>query len=110
LEYKDNKHNNLKFLKMKELQPVNQNVLLDISEDNQEQRTASGIIIPDSAKEKQNIAKVVAMSNIENSEIAVGDKVLYKAFSGTETEFEGEKYLLIQYPELLAKIVETDEI
>jgi chaperonin GroES len=95
---------------MKELQPVNQNVLLDITEDNQEQRTASGIIIPDSAKEKQNTAKVVAMSNIENAEIAVGDKVLYKAFSGTKTEFEGNKYLLIQYSELLAKIVETDEI
>lgn len=95
---------------MKELQPVNQNVLLEIPDDKQEQRTASGIIIPDTAKEKQNIARVVAMSNIENAEIAVGDKVLYKAFSGTEVEFEGEKYLLVQYPELLAKIVETEEI
>ena len=36
---------------MKELQPVNQNVLLDITEDNTEQKTASGLIIPDSAKE-----------------------------------------------------------
>lgn len=95
---------------MKELQPVNQNVLLDISDDKQEQRTAAGIIIPDSAKEKQNSARVIAMSNIENTEIAVGDLVLYKAYGGTETEFEGKKYLLIQYPELLAKIVETDEI
>jgi len=95
---------------MNELQPVNQNVLLDISDDKQEQRTTSGIIIPDSAKEKQNIAKVLAMSNIENAEIVVGDKVLYKSFSGNETEFEGKKYLLIQYSEILAKIVETDEI
>ena len=95
---------------MKELQPVNQNVLLDISDDKQEQRTASGIIIPDSAKEKQNIAKVIAMSAVENAEIAVGDMVLYKAYSGTEVEFEGKKYLLVQYPELLAKIVETEEI
>ena len=95
---------------MKELQPVNQNVLLDISDDNQEQKTASGIIIPDSAKEKQNIANVLAMSNIDNAEISVGDKVLYGAFNGTETEFEGKKYLLIQYSDILAKIVETDEI
>ena len=95
---------------MKELQPVNQNVLLDVTEDKQEQKTASGIIIPDSAKEKQNIARVVALSNIENAEIAVGDLVLYKAFSGTETEFEGKQYLLVQYSELLAKIVETEEI
>jgi chaperonin GroES len=95
---------------MNELQPVNQNILLDISDDKQEQRTTSGIIIPDTAREKQNIAKVLAMSNIENAEIAVGDKVLYKLFSGTETEFEGKKYLLIQYAEILAKIVETDKI
>lgn len=95
---------------MKELQPVNQNVLLDVTDDKTEQKTASGIIIPDSAKEKQTIAKVMAMSNIENAEISVGDSVLYKSFSGTETEFEGKKYLLIQYAEILAKIVETDEI
>ena len=95
---------------MKELQPVNQNVLLEIADNKGEQRTASGIIIPDSAKEKQNIAKVVAMSNIDNVEIAVGDKVLYKEYSGNETEFEGKNYLVIQYAEILAKIVETDEI
>ena len=95
---------------MRELQPVNQNVLLDVTDDNKEQRTASGIIIPDSAKEKQTIAKVMAMSNIENAEISVGDLVLYKTYGGTETEFEGKKYLLIQYSEILAKIVETDEI
>jgi chaperonin GroES len=95
---------------MKELQPVNQNVLLDITEEDKIQKTASGIIIPDTAKEKESIAKVVAMSNIENAEIAVGDMVLYKAFSGTETEFEGKKYLLIPYADLLAKVVETDEI
>jgi chaperonin GroES len=95
---------------MNELQPVNQNVLLDISDDRQEQKTASGIIIPDTAKEKQNIARVLAISNIENAEIAVGDKVLYKPHNGNEIEFEGRKYLLIQYSEILAKIVETEKI
>jgi chaperonin GroES len=96
---------------MNELQPVNQNVLLDISSDSkEEQKTTSGIIIPDTAKEKQNIAEVLAMSNIENTEIIVGDRVLYKSFSGNEIEFEGKKYLLIQYSEILAKIVETEEI
>jgi len=95
---------------MNELQPVNQNVLLEITDDKQEQKTASGIIIPESAKEKQNIAKVVALSNIENAEIKIGDKVLYKSFSGNETKYEGKNYLLIQYAEILAKVVETDEI
>ncbi|HDP55243.1 MAG TPA: co-chaperone GroES [Bacteroidetes bacterium] len=95
---------------MKELQPVNQNVLLDLSDDRAEVKTPSGIIIPDTAKEKTNMAKVVAMSNIENPEIAIGDNVLYNGFSGTEQEFEGKKYLLIQYSEILAKVVETEEV
>jgi len=41
---------------------------------------------------------------------ADGNLVLYKTFSGSETEFEGKKYLLIQYSEILAKIVKTGEI
>lgn len=95
---------------MRELQPVNQNVLLDITEEKKEQKTASGIIIPDTAKEKQNIAQVVAMSAIENPEVSIGDSVLFNSFSGTETEFEGKKYLLLPYTEILAKVVETEEI
>jgi chaperonin GroES len=95
---------------MKELQPVNQNVLLDITDEKQEQRTASGLYIPDSAKEKQNIGKVVAISAIENAEVAIGDSVMFKPFNGSETEFEGRKYLLIQYSDILAKVVETERI
>ena len=95
---------------MKELQPINQNVLLALAEEAKETKTASGIIIPDTVKEKNNVAKVVAMSNVENAEIAVGDMVMYKEFSGNETKFEGKRYLLIQYADLLAKVVETEEI
>jgi chaperonin GroES len=95
---------------MKELQPLNENVLLDINDDKAEQKTASGIIIPDSAKEKPQYAKVLAIGNIENPGISVGDMVVYKKFSGTELEFEENKYLMIPYADLLAKIVETDEI
>ena len=95
---------------MKELQPINQNVLLELSEDTAEQKTASGIIIPDSAAEKQEVAKVVAISNIEKAEVAPGDEVLYKKFSGTEIDFEGNKYLLIPYADILSKVVETESI
>jgi len=95
---------------MKELQPLNENVLLDLTEENKEQKTASGIIIPDSAKEKPQYAKVVAIGNIENPGIAVGDTVFYKKFSGTEFDFESKKYLMVPYADLLAKIVETEEI
>ncbi len=95
---------------MKELQPINQNVLLKLAEDTSEQTTAAGIIIPDSAKEKQEVAKVVAISNIENAEIAPGDEVLYKKYVGTEIAFEGKKFLLLPYSEILSKVVETESI
>ncbi|MBC8319499.1 MAG: co-chaperone GroES [Bacteroidetes bacterium] len=95
---------------MKELQPLNENVLLDISDNKAEQKTASGIIIPDSAKEKPQYAKVIAIGNIENSGIVVGDTVFFKKYTGTEFEFEGGSYLMVPYADLLAKIVETEEI
>lgn len=95
---------------MKELQAVNQNVLLDITDDKSEQKTSGGIIIPDSVKEKKNFAKVVGISKIENLEISVGDTVIYKEYSGNEIELDDKKYLLIPYDEILAKIVETESI
>jgi chaperonin GroES len=95
---------------MKELQPLNENVLLELATDKGEQKTASGIIIPSSAVEEKNIAKVLAVGVIEKSAISVGDSVLYKKHHGEKVEFEGKKYLLIPYADLLAKIVETEEI
>lgn len=94
----------------KELMPVNQNVILDLSDEKKEQKTASGIIIPDTAREKPKYAKVVSISNIENIEISVGDIVFYKEYSGTEIEFEGKKYLVVPYADIMAKIVETEAI
>lgn len=95
---------------MRELQPLNDHVLLDLSEDKKEQKTASGIIIPDTAKEVPQHAKVVAVGNVENPGITAGETVFYKKFAGTEVEFEGKKYLFIPYEDILAKIVETEEI
>ena len=56
-----------------------------------------GIIIPDTAKEKPKVARVIAMSNIENPEIKTGDMVLFKQFAGTETEFEGDHVRFLVY-------------
>jgi chaperonin GroES len=95
---------------MRELQPVNQNVILDVSEEANEQKTAGGIIIPDTAKEKPKFAKVVALSNIEGPEIAVGDVVFYKEYAGTEIELDEGKFLVVPYADVLAKLVETEEI
>jgi len=95
---------------MKELQPLNEQVILDMTEEKGEQRTATGLIIPETAKEKPQTAKVVAIGIIENPAIALGDVVLFKKYSGTEVDFEGKKLLVIPYAELLAKVVETEEI
>jgi chaperonin GroES len=95
---------------MKELQPLNENVLLDVTEEQGQQKTASGIIIPDTAREKPQFAKVVAIGNIENPGISVGDTVFYKKYGGTEFDFESKKYLMVSYEDLLAKVVETEAI
>lgn len=96
---------------MKELQPVNQNVIIEIEASEGEQKTASGIIIPDTVeKEKPKSGKVISMSNIEAPEIVVGDTVIYKDYSGTEIDVDGEKFLVVPYADILAKIVETEEI
>lgn len=97
-------------MSLKELVPLNQHVILDLTEDISQKVTASGIIIPDTAKEKPEWARVIAVGNIENAEISINDTVVFKKYSGTEVEFEGKTYLLIPYADLLAKIVETDAL
>ena len=94
---------------MKELQPLNEYVLIDL-ETKEESKTAGGIIIPDTAKEKPQYGKVLGIGNIENPGIAVGDSVFYKKYSGTEIEFNGKHMLFVPYADLLAKIVETEKI
>jgi chaperonin GroES len=95
---------------MKELQPVNQLVVLDITGSKSEQRTSTGIIIPDMAKEKPKTAPIVWMGVIENAEVKPGDIVLYKPFSGAEMEFESKNYLILPYADIFAKVVETERI
>jgi len=95
---------------MRELQPINQNILLEMPNEKVEQRTASGIIIPDTAKEKPHFAKVIAMSRIDDPEISVGDVVFFKEFSGNEIGLEGKTYLMIPYEDILGKLIETEAI
>ncbi|MEZ5083357.1 MAG: co-chaperone GroES [Bacteroidales bacterium] len=95
---------------MKELQPLNENVMLELTDEFVETKTSGGIIIPDTAKDKPQMAKVGAIGNIENPGVSVGDTVIYKKYSGTEVEFSGKKYLFVPYADLLAKIVETEAI
>lgn len=94
---------------MKELIPLNENVL--IIPEKAEEKTKGGIILPDSAdKEKPLIGTVKAVGNVENPEISVGDKVVYKKYSGTDIDFGEQDYIVVPYSDLLAKVVETEEI
>ncbi len=70
-----------------------------------EEKTIGGIIIPDSAKEKPLVGEVVAAGNGSKDEemvVKVGDKVLYGKYSGTELEWEGDKYLIMRQSDILA--------
>ena len=72
-----------------------------------EEKTASGIIIPDSAKEKPLKGEVLATGNgTKDEEMVVkkGDQVLYGKYAGTEIELDGEKYLIMRQSDILAVI------
>lgn len=70
-----------------------------------EEKTASGIIIPDSAKEKPQKGKVIAVGNGKPDEpltVSVGDTVLYGKYSGTEINIEGADYLIMRESDIFA--------
>ncbi len=72
-----------------------------------EEKTASGIIIPDSAKEKPLKGEIIAVGKGTKDEemvLAQGDRVLYGKYAGTEIEFDGEKYLIMRQSDVLAII------
>ena len=72
-----------------------------------EEKTASGIISPDSAKEKPLRGEILAIGNGTKDEemvVKVGDTVLYGKYAGTELELDGEKYLIMRQSDILAII------
>lgn len=72
-----------------------------------EEVTATGIIIPDSAKEKPLKGKVIAVGNGTKDEemlLKEGDEVLYGKYAGSEVQLEGEKYMIMRQSDVLAII------
>ncbi|MBN9376599.1 MAG: co-chaperone GroES [Cellulomonas sp.] len=78
-----------------------------------ETTTAFGIVIPDSAKEKPQEGEVVAVGpgriddkgNRVPLDLAVGDKVIYSKYGGTEVKYAGEEYLILSARDVLAVVV-----
>lgn len=65
-----------------------------------EEKTASGIILVDSAKEKPNTAKVIAVGS-EVSELKEGDIIVFEQYRGTELSLEGEDYLVLDIENII---------
>ena len=86
------------------IKPLADRVLVKPAE--AEEKTASGIIIPDSAKEKPLKGKVVAVGEGTKDEKMIleeGDEVLYGKYAGTELELDGEKFIIMRQSDVLAK-------
>lgn len=66
-------------------------------------KTASGLYLPDNAKEKSKIAKVVAAGK-EAQAVKVGDRIIYKEYSTTEVKIEGTEYIILKEEDILATL------
>ena len=85
------------------LKPLADRVLIEPKE--AETKTASGIFIPDTAREKPQQGKVIAVGpgiKDEKMEVKVGDLVLYGKYSGTEITVEGKDYLIMKQSDIFA--------
>lgn len=92
------------------IKPLGDRVVIELVE--QEEKTASGIVLPDSAKEKPQEGKVVAVGTgrITDSgekvalEVKEDDHIIYSKFAGTEVKYEGKEYLILREDDILAVI------
>ena len=91
------------------LQPLGDRVVIKPEED-AESRTPSGLVIPDTAKEKPQVGEVIAAGPGARDEdggripmdVSVGDNVLYSKFAGTEIKLDADEYLVLSERDLLA--------
>lgn len=90
------------------LKPLGDRILIELIE--AEEKTSSGIVIPDSAKEKPQEGKVIAAGTgrvLENGqridlEVKEGDRIIFSKYAGTEVKYEGNEYLILRESDILA--------
>ena len=85
------------------IKPIGDRVVVEAAQ--AEEKTASGIIIPDTAKEKPQRGTVVAVGDGKVDEpltVKVGDQVLYGKYAGTEIQIEGDEFLIMRESDILA--------
>ena len=94
------------------IRPLHDRIIVERLEE--ETKTAGGLIIPDTAKEKPQQGKVIAVGKGKKTEdgkvlpldVKVGDKVLFGKYAGTEIKMEGEEYLMMREEDILAVITD----
>ena len=92
------------------LKPLGDRVIIELVQS--EEKTASGIVLPDTAKEKPQEGKVVAVGTgriLENGErvaleVSQGDTIIFSKYAGTEVKYEGTEYLILRESDILAVI------
>ena len=96
-----------------DLQPLGDRLIVEALED--EETTASGIVLPDTAKEKPQRGRVLAVGpggrndkgEIVPMDVAVGDEIIFSKYGGTEIKVGSEDYLILREADVLAKVVST---
>ena len=92
------------------IKPLGDRVVIRVLE--QEEKTASGIFLPDTAKEKPSQGEVIAVGTgkLQDNgtrtplEVSVGDKIIFSKYAGTEVKYDGADYLIVSERDILATI------
>ncbi|BBW98301.1 MULTISPECIES: co-chaperone GroES [Geobacillus] len=92
------------------LKPLGDRIVIEVVET--EEKTASGIVLPDTAKEKPQEGRVVAVGAgrvLDNGqrvapEVEVGDRIIFSKYAGTEVKYDGKEYLILRESDILAVI------
>ncbi len=75
-----------------------------VKEVEREQTTESGIVLPDTAREKPQSAEVVAVGAHEDVKVSVGDVVVLRKYSGTEVELDGKEHRIVDAEDILGVV------
>jgi len=93
-----------------DLKPLGDRIIVEVLEE--EQTTVSGIVLPDTAQEKPQRAKVLAVGpghyedgQLVPLDVQVGDEVVFSKYGGTEVRFGADEYLILRESDVLAKVV-----
>jgi chaperonin GroES len=94
------------------LKPLGDRIVIELVES--EEKTASGIVLPDTAKEKPQEGKVVAVGTgrvLDSGErvaleVSVGDRIIFSKYAGTEVKYQGTEYLIVRENDILAVVGE----